>query len=265
MPLGPLNEEGREDWAEYELAIAGSSHVGRVREANQDAFDRFDDPARNEILLVVADGMGGHRGGDTASRMAVGTLGKLVREAEGDGPTRLRLAIERANTEIHRLAGRDSMLRGMGTTVVALLLSPKGPAIVAHVGDSRLYRLRDGELGLLTHDHTLVAKWVREGTLSEEQARDHPSRNQLFQAVGADREIEPALSDLELRAGDLYLLCSDGLSSMLDDSEIRTLVRRSDDPHAVVAWLIDAANQAGGMDNVTAMIASLRPKIEAAD
>jgi protein phosphatase len=248
-----MTDEGREAWCGFELAIAGASHVGRIRQTNQDAFDRFDDLERDEILLVVADGMGGHRGGETAARMAVGTLGKLVREGTGSPRERLDAAIQRANTEIHHLSQRDSRLRGMGTTVVAMLLSPDAPALIAHVGDSRLYRLREGRLERLTEDHSLVAKFVREGTLSPEQAREHPSRNQIYQAVGTDDEVAPDFACVEPQPGDAYVLCSDGLNAMLGDDDIEELTRRSPDPHAVVAWLIDAANQAGGKDNVTAM------------
>jgi serine/threonine protein phosphatase PrpC len=255
MPSRPMTDEGRERWCGFELAIAGASHVGRIRPSNQDAFDRFDDLERDEILMVIADGMGGHRGGERAARMAVGTLGKLVREGEGSPRERLEAAILRANTEIHRLSQRDSRLRGMGTTLAALLISPDAPVLIAHVGDSRVYRLRAGQLAPLTEDHSLVAKFVREGTLSPEQAREHPSRNQIYQAVGTREEVLPDFTSEEPRSGDAFILCSDGLNSMLDDGEIEELARRSTDPHAVVAWLIDAANQAGGKDNVTTMYA----------
>ena len=257
MPTRPLNDEGREIWGAFELAIAGTTHVGRIRKANQDAFDRFDDPERGEILLAVADGMGGHRGGETASRMAIGTLGKLCREAEGDPPERLRRAIERANFEIHKLAGRDSMLRGMGTTVAALLLCPEGPSFVAHVGDSRLYRLRDGHFGAITEDHSLVASLVRNGSIAPDEARLHPRRNQITRALGSRSEVEVDVAPIELRVGDRYLICSDGLYAMLPDEDLGVLARRSLDAHAVVAWMIDAANQAGGMDNITAVVANL--------
>lgn len=256
MSTRPLNDEGRELWGGFELAIAGMSHVGRIRKSNQDAFDRFDDPARGEILLAVADGMGGHRGGETASRMAIGTLGKLCREGKGEPPERLRRAIERANFEIHGLASRDTMLRGMGTTVVALLLCESGPSFVAHVGDSRLYRLRDGAFGPLTEDHSLVASLVRNGSISPEEARDHPKRNQIMRALGARQDVDVDIAPIELRAGDAYLLCSDGLYAMLPDEDLGVLARRSLDAHAVVAWMIDAANQAGGMDNITAVVAN---------
>lgn len=257
MAIRPLDDEGREAWGGFALAIGGASHVGRLRPANEDAYDRFDDAERDEILLVLADGMGGHRGGATASRMAVGTLGKLAFDGEGGPRERLHAAIERANAEIHRLASRDTMLRGMGTTLVALLLRPDGPAVAAHVGDSRIYRHREGRLERLTIDHTFAEKLLRQGMLTPEEAETHPGQHQLVRAVGTDAEVEPDFLELDLRVGDRYLLCSDGLSSMLDDEELDRLARRSVDPRAVVAWMIDAANQAGGKDNVTAMIASL--------
>jgi serine/threonine protein phosphatase PrpC len=257
MAKRPTDDEGREAWAGFALSIAGTTHVGRVRKSNQDAFDRFDDDARDETLLVVADGMGGHRGGEVASRMAVGTLGKLVRELDGEPDERLRLALERANHEIHRLGERDSMLRGMGTTAVALLLRPEGKALLAHVGDSRIYRLREDSFEALTEDHSMVARWLKDGLIDEETARNHPQRNQIDRALGAAETVAPDLLECELRAGDLFLLCSDGLTGMLPDEELQRLATRSRDPHAIVAWMIDAANQAGGMDNVTAVIARL--------
>ncbi len=258
MTRRPLNDEGREIWSGFELAIAGTSHVGRIRKANQDAYDRFDDPDRGEILLVVADGMGGHRGGEVASRMAIGTLGKLCKEGEGEPEARLRYAIERANFEIHKLASKDHTLRGMGTTIVALLLCEAGPSFVAHVGDSRLYRFRSGELKALTEDHSVVTLLLRNGSITPEEAWNHPKRNQIMRSVGVHEDIEIDIAPLEIQAGDAYLLCSDGLNSMLPDTELATLARRSTDPHSLVAWMIDAANQAGGMDNITAMIAHVQ-------
>jgi protein phosphatase len=254
VPTRQLNDEGRENWGGFELAIAGTTHVGRLRKVNQDAFDRFDDPERGEILLVVADGMGGHQGGEVASRMAIGTLGKLCREGDGDPPTRLQHAIERANLEIHKLASRDRTLKGMGTTVVALLLCEKGPSFVAHVGDSRLYRLRSEEFEALTEDHSVVALLIRNGTITPEEAWDHPKRNQILRALGVWEETEVDIAPLELQTGDALLLCSDGLYGMLPDEDLKALADRAPDAHTGVAWMIDAANQAGGADNITAMV-----------
>ena len=259
------NDEGRERWGDFELAIAGSTHVGRIRKVNQDAFDRFDDPERGEILLVVADGMGGHRGGEVASRIAVGTLGKLCRESEGDPPVRLQHAIERANLEIHKLASKDRTLKGMGTTIVALLLCREGGSFVAHVGDSRLYRLRGSEFGPLTEDHSVVALLIRNGSITPEEARDHPKRNQIMRSVGVRADIEIEIAPIDLRDGDTLLLCSDGLYAMLADEDLKTLTERAPDAHTGVAWMIDAANQAGGKDNVTAMLTQIHAPADGED
>jgi serine/threonine protein phosphatase PrpC len=257
VPIRRLNDEGREDWGGFELAIAGSTHVGRIRKVNQDAFDRFDDADRGEILLVVADGMGGHRGGEVASAMAIGTLGKLLLEGDGDPATRLAGALERANFEIHKLANKDRTLKGMGTTVVALLLCKGGPSFVAHVGDSRLYRLREDEFEALTEDHSVVALMLQRGDITPEEAVNHPKQNQLMRALGVWDEVEPDITPIDIRSGDSFILCSDGLYGMLPDAELKALAGRAPDPHAIAAWMIDAANQAGGKDNVTAMIAQI--------
>ncbi len=263
-----MTEEGHEQWGRFEIAVAGSSHVGRIRKVNQDAFDRFDSPDRDELLLVVADGMGGHSGGETASRMAVGILGRIFEEGEiaGEGPAdRLARVVERANFEIHRLSRKDETLAGMGTTVVALLLRTNGPSYVAHVGDSRLYRLRDGELVALTEDHSVVSLLLRNGSISPEEAWDHPKRNQIMRALGVRESLEVEIAPVEPRAGDRFLLCSDGVHAMLRDPDIRKITTSAPDVHAAVAWLIDAANQAGGMDNVTAMVVAFEEPMGGSD
>ncbi len=258
MPIRPLNDEGRECWGGFELATAGSTHAGRIRQHNEDAFDRFDDPERDEILLVVADGMGGHQGGEVASRMAVGTLGKRCIEGEGDPETRLRQAVEQANQEIYKRSKREWTLKGMGTTVIAVLLCPTGPSFIAHVGDSRLYRLRGGAFDPLTEDHSVVQLLIRSGEITPAEARDHPKRSEITRSVGIWPEVDIDIAPLELVAGDKLLLCSDGLYAMLEDEDMKTLAARAPDPHAGIAWMIDAANQAGGLDNITAMIADFR-------
>jgi len=249
-----VDDQRREPLGGLELAIGGMTHVGRTRRINQDAFDRFDDPDHGEILLVVADGLGGHRGGEVASKMAVGTLGKLVREIEGDPELRLRQAVERANRFIFNAAARDRTLKGMGTTVVALLLCGDGRAWVAHAGDSRLYRIRDGRVEALTEDHSVVALMVREGLIQPEEARDHPKKNQIMRALGVHDELDVDVSKVEIQPKDSYLLCSDGLYGMLPDEDLRRIAEAAPDPETAVAWLVDAANQAGGLDNITAML-----------
>ncbi|MEM9177604.1 MAG: Stp1/IreP family PP2C-type Ser/Thr phosphatase [Myxococcota bacterium] len=244
-------------WSRGEPNVAGETHVGVVRNVNQDAFGRFDDPDRAEILLVVADGLGGHRGGEVASRMAVDRLGEFVLAGEGDGPTRLERAIARANDVILTASRKDHTLDGMGTTVVCLLLAEDGPSTVAHVGDSRLYRLRGGAIDQLTEDHSLVATLVREGVLAPEDARDDPRRNQILRALGVREDVEIDLAPVELRPGDHYLLCSDGLHGMIEDDAIAELVHAVARPETAVNDLIDAANAAGGTDNVTCVLAKV--------
>lgn len=257
MSTRQTDDEGRELWGRWAISIAGTSHAGRVRLTNQDAFDRFDDSSRDEILLVVADGMGGHQGGEVASAMAVGTLGEMCHEGDAAAPARLSAAIERANAEIFDRAQSSRRLKGMGTTVVALLLSAEGPAFVAHVGDSRLYLLRDGSLEALTDDHSLAGQLLQNGDITEEEARSHPRRSVLTRAVGSGKRVQPEVSPLEVGGADTYLLCSDGIYEMLPDDEIGALLARAPDAHTAVAWLVDAANQAGGKDNATALVAQV--------
>lgn len=251
-------------WSRGEPNIAGATHVGVVREVNQDAYGRFDDPAREEILLVVADGLGGHRGGEVASRLAVQQVGEQVRSGSGDGGARLERGIVRANRAILAASREDVGLDGMGTTVVCLLLAEDGPSYVAHVGDSRLYRLRGEALQALTEDHSLVATLVREGVLAPEAARDDPRRNQILRALGVHRDVEVDVAPVELQPGDRYLLCSDGLHGMIDDDAITDLLRAFARPETAVARMIEAANAAGGTDNVTCVVAAM-PQAAPAD
>jgi len=236
-------------------SVAGATHVGVVRRINQDAFGRYDDPERGESLLVVADGLGGHRGGEVASRMAIDLLGPLVGAGTDSPALRLTRAIEEANRQIHEAARIDYTLEGMGTTVVCLLISRDGPCHVAHVGDSRLYRLRAERFEPLTEDHSLVATLVREGVLRPDEARTDPRKNQILRALGVRKEVEIDVAPLEAQPGDTYLLCTDGLHGLLEDFEIRNLTLEHTDPELAVERLIEAANHAGGTDNVTCMLA----------
>jgi len=236
-------------------SIAGATHVGVVRRINQDAFGRYDDPDRGEILLVVADGLGGHRGGEVASRMAIDLLGPLVGAGEEPAPLRLARAIEEANRQIYEAARVDYTLEGMGTTLVCLLIGRDGPCHVAHVGDSRLYRLRAEHFEPMTEDHSLVATLVREGVIRPEEARTDPRKNQILRALGVRKEVEIDVAPLEARPGDTYLLCTDGLHGLIEDFEIRNLALEYAEPEIAVEKLIDAANRAGGTDNVTCILA----------
>ena len=244
-------------WGAREPLVSGATDVGVVRRINQDAFGRFDDPERGEILLVVADGLGGHRGGETASRMAVQILGERFQNGGEDPAERLTDAIREANDRIYLAAQKDHTLDGMGTTVVCLLMANEGKSYVAHVGDSRLYRLRSQQMTSITEDHSLVATLVREGVLTEDAAWSDPRRNQILRALGVREDVEVDVAPVELLAGDLYLLCSDGLNGMVRDNEIARLATQSPVLENAIQDLINAANAAGGTDNISCMLARI--------
>jgi protein phosphatase len=237
------------------------SDIGRVRQENQDSSGYF--PTRN--LFVVADGMGGHKGGKQASEMAVTTVEEhCVPSQDIAGPaeavSRLVDAVRDANRRIFARASQDSDLSHMGTTLVALLFDGLGQGSVVHVGDSRAYRLRDDRLELLTTDHTVVSDLLRNHDISEAEASVHPYRHVLTRALGAAGDVSPDVQQLDVRSGDLYLLCSDGVSGMLAESEIKgILVADRDDPEAACRELIAAANRAGGKDNATAIAVRCAP------
>lgn len=237
--------------------IASLSDVGRTRSANEDRCDQFvrDDGAR---LLVVADGMGGHRGGATASREAVAAIGEFFRApGPSDPDTLLARAIEHANARVFALAHDDPSLAGMGTTVVALLVDANGRAAIAHVGDSRAYRFRDRRLEALTSDHSVVAEMLRRGVLTAEEAAYHPRRNEILRSVGVLPEVEVEVASLELASGDWVLLCSDGLCGVVSDAEIDLVLANAASPRAAVEDLVRLANESGGPDNVTVQIFAL--------
>lgn len=259
MPIFPPFDQENVPWATGLVRIAGATDVGSVRQTNQDAYACFHLPKRRETLLVVADGLGGHQAGEVASRMAVEALGKLIDEGDDEPAVRLSRAIATTNQTILTAARKDRTLDGMGTTVVCLLLTENGRSFVAHVGDSRLYRLRDGSIDGITEDHSLVVTLVREGVLTPEDAREDPRRNQILRALGVRDDLEIEVAPLQVRPGDRYLLCSDGLHGLVEDDEIHRLAAERLGPETVVRGLIDAAKAAGGLDNITCLIAILPP------
>ncbi len=244
------------DEPQTSVELASMSHVGQVRSANEDSCDTSsrDDGTR---LLVVADGMGGHRGGATASSTAVATIVEIFEtKSPGGNDTMLREAIESANARIFEMAQSDVELEGMGTTVVAFVLDAQHNAMVAHVGDSRAYRHRRGHLEALTTDHSVVAEMQRRGLISAEEAAVHPRRNEILRSVGVSAEVEVEVTPVEVASGDLFVLCSDGLSGVVSDEEIESIVR-SQPPEAAVEALINLANERGGPDNITVQILSV--------
>jgi PPM family protein phosphatase len=227
------------------LVAAGVTDVGRVRDGNEDDF-LVD--ARTS-LVAVADGMGGHRGGEVASATALEALRAAVASGEA-----IRDAIAVANDAVLEKSGSDQQLHGMGTTVTAGTLARGGTLLVGHVGDSRAYLARDGQLSQITDDHSLVEEMVRGGELTKEQAEVHPQRSIITRALGIDPEIDVDVYPVELREGDRVLFCSDGLTTMVRQDEIAGVLSREPDPERAAQLLVDAANAAGGEDNVTALV-----------
>jgi serine/threonine protein phosphatase PrpC len=237
------------------LLIAELTDPGSVRTSNQDACAQFAASARRMRLLVVADGMGGHLGGEEASRIAVTAMGEVFERGGDDPEELLRQAFDRANAGVFETAAENPELAGMGTTGVVLLFVPERRVWVAHVGDSRAYRLRQGRLQQLTEDHSVVGALLRMGHITEEEAREHPQRNEILRAIGTQEQVEVEISCLEVQPGDRYLLCSDGLSGMVIDSEIARVLGQSE-PDTAVHELVRMANGNGGTDNITVQIAN---------
>ncbi|HWS47215.1 MAG TPA: Stp1/IreP family PP2C-type Ser/Thr phosphatase [Acidimicrobiia bacterium] len=227
------------------LAAAASTHQGLVRDNNEDAF-LIDD---RRGLFAVADGMGGHRGGEVASRTAIEAL-----RASVAADTALNHAIERANDAVITRAAGDDDLAGMGTTLTAVVVVGGHQLLVGHVGDSRAYVVHDGTLRRVTDDHSLVEELVREGRLTPEQAEAHPQRAIITRALGVDTDVEVDLYTLDVVEGDRVVLCSDGLTTMVRERDVERIARGEHDPQRAADALVDAANAAGGEDNITVVV-----------
>ncbi len=236
-------------------ASFGMTDVGRRRDSNEDSFLDADDLG----LYAVADGMGGHAAGEVASRMAIETLLQTMREQPWSGSqpgidevgNALRDAIESANRKICESVETRAEWRGMGTTMVAMA-AVGSDAVIGYVGDSRAYRLRAGQMERLTSDHSWVNEQVKMGLLTDEDAQRHPMRNIVTRALGNRVDVSVDLVTDVMRSGDVYLLCSDGLNTMLEDDEIRRLLaEHAEDPRRACEALVDSANDHGGEDNTT--------------
>ncbi len=241
----------------------GSTDVGLLRSHNEDCFEISD----RDQVYVVADGMGGHNHGEVASRIAVDAIGSFIAESSDHDGTlpvgydsnlrhhsnRLKRSIHTAHNQVLGAIREDGSLLGMGTTVVTAMYQENVLAI-GHVGDSRGYRLRNGHLELLTQDHTWVNEQVMAGYLSEEQAKSHPLKNVVTRALGGDSEIVVDVLETEVSDGDLILLCSDGLTTMLSDQEIHERLVADGSLSEIGTRLIQDANARGGFDNVTVVL-----------
>jgi serine/threonine protein phosphatase PrpC len=250
------------------IDFGASTHVGMKREHNEDCFLTL--PEYN--LFAVCDGMGGYLAGEVASKLACDEVRQFFEMNDRDrdvtwpfkldkalslDENRLAVAVKLANQSVFERGHTDPKCRGMGTTFVGCLFTSDNHVVVAHAGDSRAYLFRDGELQHLTNDHSLVEEYVRLGRITAEEAKVSPQKNIILRALGQQRALDVELHTHEPEAGDIYLLCSDGLSGMLEDSHIRDMLRVQSGVgqlNACAQKMIDDANKAGGLDNITCVL-----------
>ena len=247
----PPEGNGAHGSAGTRIVAGGASDAGRVRAINQDAFWLGDVPGKG-FLAVVADGMGGHQTGEVASRQAVEVFRSTLKGSRAHVPAAMARAAQTANLDVHAAASANPEHHGMGTTLTALVVDDQG-GLIGHVGDSRAYRLRDGELLQLTHDHSWVADRVRQGLLTADEARRHRWRNVITNALGATESFRLDLGATEVRPGDRFLLCSDGVSMLVSEGLLRQILT-DHPPQAAADLLIAEANDRGAPDNVTALV-----------
>lgn len=246
------------------LRAFGLTDIGRKRKHNEDSFV-ID---VGEGLFVVADGMGGHAAGEVAAKIAVDTIEEFITDTsqkmESTWPfqynhqwrfnsNRLAVAVEKANERVISAVAKQPSLKGMGTTLVGGIFNGNGMSL-AHVGDSRAYRLRSGSLQRLTDDHSWVHEQIVTGILTEEEAKTHPLKNVVTRALGGGPTVVPELQEYDLQPGDHYLFCSDGLTTMLSDEEVAEVMSAGPDPESVCRELVGRANEKGGLDNITVIV-----------
>lgn len=246
------------------VLCAGVTDVGRKRTHNEDTFLMVDD----ESLYMVADGMGGHASGEVASKLAVQTMKEFFAATSADPEAtwpykmdknvgyeenRLITGIKLANRRIYEASRQESRLRGMGTTLVSLLVTREG-CLIGHVGDSRVYKWRDGKLGQLTEDHSLLNDYKKMKEMSEEEIAGFPHKNVIVRALGMKETVKVDTILDSPKMGDTYILCTDGLSGPLGDEKIESLLGSTKDLKSACKLLIDAANTLGGPDNITVVI-----------
>lgn len=236
------------------LRAWGMKDVGRCRDINQDYIFLSEEPMGNlPNLFLVADGMGGHRAGDLASEYTVSRVCEAVTKSMQKIPFQiLKGAFQYANQKLIEKAGESPAYAGMGTTLVAVTVQDD-TAYVANVGDSRLYKI-GGTIEQITEDHSLVEEMVRMGEISKEEARNHPEKNIITRAMGVSETVEPDYFDTKLEKGECLLLCSDGLSNMLEDAQIKEILDRRTDLRSGAEELVREANRNGGKDNIAVVL-----------
>lgn len=238
------------------MRSSGKTDTGSKRNSNQDSIFFSDQPVGPlPNLYIVADGMGGHRAGDQASKMAIDITVDFVKKSTLENPIAvLKRAMIFANNEIYKAANQDPDLSGMGTTMV-VAVAQEGKLYVANVGDSRLYVV-NSEIRQITMDHSLVEELIRNGELERKKGRNHPEKNIITKAMGSKEEVIPDFFEIDINSEDKYLLCSDGLSNMVEDDEIRDIVVENYSLDETAQALVDRANYYGGSDNISVVIIS---------
>lgn len=252
------------------LEVSGQTHVGMKRNHNEDNLLLLPE----ERVFVVADGMGGHSSGEIASKIAVDEVGEFFRLTSQDqditwpykmdkqknyDENRLAVAVKLANQRIYEKAAADSKFKGMGTTIVTVYFAKDNEVVIGHVGDSRVYFFRDGQLRQLTEDHSLLNDYLKAKKLTPEEIENFPHKNVIVRALGMKDNVVVDVNRVEPKPGDIFLLCSDGLSGMMTDEQIQTVLQNTKDLDKACAQLIDSANANGGNDNVTAVLARFEP------
>ena len=238
------------------MQSSGITDTGSKRKNNQDSIFFSDEPVGSlPNLYIVADGMGGHRAGDKASKMAIDISVEFIKKSTLENPIAiLKRAMIYANNEIYKAANKDPDLTGMGTTMVAAV-ALDGKLYVANVGDSRLYVVNN-DIRQITMDHSLVEEMIRSGELERKKGRNHPEKNIITKAMGSRDEVIPDFFEIDMEPEDRYILCSDGLSNMVEDDEIRDIVVDYHDIKDAARALVDRANYYGGSDNISVVVVS---------
>ncbi|MBL0939605.1 MAG: Stp1/IreP family PP2C-type Ser/Thr phosphatase [Gemmatimonadaceae bacterium] len=238
-----------------QLSVAAGTDVGRIRAGNEDSL--YADADQERGLFIVADGMGGHAAGEVASEMAVQIVSKELTDLRDltrqDTGSRMATALKEANRAIYERTIQEADKQGMGTTASCLMMG-YGRYIIGHIGDSRVYLLRDGVFRQITKDHSYVQEQVDAGFLTPEQARYHPYSNVITRCVGANAAVEADVLTGDLQAGDVYLVASDGLTGMVEDPQLKKILETRQTPGRMVDAMITEANRRGGLDNITAIV-----------
>ena len=235
------------------MKICSASSTGKVRAVNEDSFFVSDATAADTVLAVVADGMGGHNAGEVASAEVVNVLKNSDFSENADTKKALLDAIEYANNTVYKMSTRSPELHGMGTTVTACVIAGN-KVTAAQVGDSRLYLMRDGKITQITTDHSLVGMLLERGSITKEDAKNHPQKNVITRAIGTDNSVEADIYEFSAKPNDILLLCSDGLVNMVEDERILSLITNTENFDDLAHILVGEAENAGGLDNITVVL-----------